>query len=216
MSPRIIVTGTDTDIGKTVFSAALVAALEAYYWKPVQSGLAAPTDSETVRQLTAMQPERVLPEVYRLTIPVSPHLSAERDGIEIDIERLTTVPSVPGDAPLVIEGAGGLMVPITRRDLQIDLFARWGFPVVLVASTRLGTINHSLLSIEALRRRNIPLLGIAFVGDEMADSESTIAAMVGVRRLGRLPRLDPLTPATLRAAFEANFRLADFTAPVTP
>ena len=108
------------------------------------------------------------------------------------------------------------MVPITRHQLQIDLFARWRAPVVLVASTRLGTINHSLLSIEALKRRNIPLLGIAFVGDEVADSESTIAAMGGVRRLGRFPRLDPLTPATLRAAFEANFRPEDFTAPVMP
>lgn len=217
MSARIIVTGTDTDIGKTVFSAALVAALAAYYWKPVQSGLAAPTDSETVRRLAAMPPDRILPEAYRLTMPASPHLSAERDGVEIDVERLATaVPSVPGDAPLVIEGAGGLMVPVTRRDLQIDLFARWRAPVVLVASTRLGTINHSLLSIKALRHRGIPLLGIAFVGDEVVDSESTIAAMGGVRRLGRLPRLDPLTPATLRAAFEANFRPEDFTAPVMP
>lgn len=214
MSARIIVTGTDTDIGKTVFSAALVAALGAYYWKPVQSGLAAPTDSETVRSLAVAPPGRILPEAYRLTMPASPHLSAERDGIEIDVERLATVPSVPADAPLVIEGAGGLMVPVTRRDLQIDLFARWRAPVVLVASTRLGTINHSLLSIEAVKRRGIPLLGIAFVGDEVADSESTIAAMGGVRRLGRLPRLDPLTPATLRAAFEASFRPADFTAPV--
>ena len=216
MSTRIIVTGTDTDIGKTVFSAALVAALGAYYWKPVQSGLAVPTDSETVRRLATMPPERVLPEAYRLTMPASPHLSAEHDDTEIDVERLTTIPFVPADTPLIIEGAGGLMVPITRRDLQIDLFARWRAPVVLVASTRLGTINHSLLSIEALKRRNIPLLGIAFVGDEMADSESTIAAMGGVRRLGRLPRLDPLNPVTLRAAFEANFRPEDFTAPVMP
>lgn len=215
MSARIIVTGTDTDIGKTVFSAALVAALGAYYWKPVQSGLAAPTDSETVRRLAVAPPGRILPEAYRLTMPASPHLSAERDGIEIDVERLAAVPSVPGDAPLVIEGAGGLMVPVTRRDLQIDLFARWRAPVVLVASTCLGTINHSLLSIEAVKRRGIPLLGIAFVGDEVPDSESTIAAMGGVRRLGRLPRLDPLTPATLRAAFEASFRPADFIAPVT-
>ncbi|HWK39764.1 MAG TPA: ATP-dependent dethiobiotin synthetase BioD, partial [Hyphomicrobium sp.] len=125
MSTRIVVTGTDTDIGKTVFSAALVAALEAYYWKPVQSGLATPTDSETVRQLADAAPERIVPEVYRLSMPASPHLSAERDGIEIDVERLATVPSIPGDAPLVIEGAGGLMVPITRHQLQIDLFARW-------------------------------------------------------------------------------------------
>ena len=118
------------------------------------------------------------------------------------------------DRAVVIEGAGGLLVPLTRNLLQIELFARWGAPVVLVASTRLGTINHSLLSIEALKRRRIPLLGIAFVGDENADSERTITEMGGVRRLGRLPIVDPLDAASLRVAFAANFRAADFLAPV--
>jgi dethiobiotin synthetase len=102
------------------------------------------------------------------------------------------------------------MVPLTRKHLQIDLFVRWGLPVIMCASTRLGTINHSLLSIEALRRRGIPLLGVAFVGDEQADSEQTIVEMGGVRRLGRLPHLDRLDAATLRAAFERSFRRADF------
>lgn len=104
------------------------------------------------------------------------------------------------------------MVPLTRRFLQIDLFAHWGLPVILCSSTRLGTINHSLLSIEALKRRGIPLLGIAFVGEEQADSERTIVEMGGVRRLGRLPHIDPLDGASLRAAFERNFRRSDFLA----
>lgn len=214
MRQVFVVTGTDTDVGKTVFAAGLVAALGAYYWKPVQAGLDGVTDSEVVRRLAGMPADRVLPEAYRLTTPASPHLAAERDGIEVDIERLSRVPEPATAAPLVVEGAGGLMVPLTRRVLQIDLFARWSAPVVLVAATRLGTINHTLLSIEALKHRRIPLLGVAFVGPENADSEHTIAEMASVRRLGRLPHLDPLDGAALRAAFAANFDVADFAAMV--
>lgn len=210
MRPAFVVTGTDTDVGKTVLAAALVGALDGCYWKPVQAGLAGETDAETVRRLALVSADRIIPEVYRLTMPASPHLAAERDGIEIDVDRLAGLPAAGGAHPLIAEGAGGLMVPLTRKHLQIDLFVRWGLPVILCASTRLGTINHSLLSIEALRRRGIPLLGVAFVGDEQADSEQTIVEMGGVRRLGRLPHLDRLDAATLRAAFERSFRRADF------
>jgi dethiobiotin synthetase len=206
MSVRIIVAGTDTDIGKTVFSAALVQALDGYYWKPVQSGLAGETDSQTVARLSGLAPSRILPEAYRLNTPASPHYSAERDGIEIDVERLR-----PQDypTPLVIELAGGLHVPLTRRLLQIDLLADWKLPVILCSSTRLGTINHSLLSIEALKRRAIPVLGIAFIGDEVVDSERTITAFGRVRRLGRLPRLPLLDSTTVRRAFAENFSVPD-------
>jgi dethiobiotin synthetase len=206
MSVRIIVAGTDTDIGKTVFSAALVQALDGYYWKPVQSGLAGETDSQTVARLSGLAPSRILPEAYRLNTPASPHYSAERDGIEIDVERLR-----PQDypTPLVIELAGGLHVPLTRRLLQIDLLADWKLPVILCSSTRLGTINHSLLSIEALKRRAIPVLGIAFIGDEVVDSERTITAFGRVRRLGRLPRLPDLDSTTVRRAFAENFSVPD-------
>jgi dethiobiotin synthetase len=109
--------------------------------------------------------------------------------------------------PLIVEGAGGVLVPITRTLLQADLFARWRAPVVLVARTSLGTINHTLLSLEALRRRSIPVLGVAFVGDSVPDSERTIAEMGEVRRLGRLPILPSLTAQTLRQAFMAHFSL---------
>lgn len=210
----IVVTGTDTDVGKTVFAAALVGALDGYYWKPVQAGRQPETDAEAVRRLSGLVTERILPEVYNLTTSASPHLAAERDGVEIDVQRLAHLPSTPSSEPLVIEGAGGLLVPLTRKHLQADLFALWHAPVVLVAATRLGTINHTLLSIEALKRRDIPLLGVAFVGDENADSERTIVEIGGTRRLGHLPRLDPLDAASLRAAFTANFNAADFLAPV--
>lgn len=206
-APRLVVTGTDTGVGKTVFSAALAAALGASYWKPVQSGLEGATDSATVARLGCLQPDCVLPEAWRLRTPVSPHLAAELDGVAIDVEALMPPPV---EGPLVIEGAGGLLVPLTRSTLTIDLFARWGLPVVLCARTALGGINHALLALEALRARRMPVVGVAFIGDEMPDTQATIGAFSGAKVLGRLPRLDPLTPEALRHAFAANFRLADF------
>ncbi len=206
MTTRIVVAGTDTDIGKTVFAAALTRALDGYYWKPVQAGLQGETDAEVVQRLSGLPASRILPEVYRLNTAASPHLAAERDGVEIDAARLRPF-RLP--TPLVIEPAGGLMVPLTRRRLQVDLLAEWKLPTILCASTRLGTINHTLLSIEALKRRAIPILGVAFIGDENTDSERTIAALGGVKRLGRLPRLDPLDGEALHKAFAGNFALAD-------
>ncbi|MFT3972503.1 MAG: dethiobiotin synthase [Amaricoccus sp.] len=207
MTARIVVTGTDTGIGKTVFAAGLTALLDGLYWKPVQSGLEDESDSAVVSRLAGLPPERVLPEAWSLTEPLSPHRAAELDGVEIDAEALA-LPSTR--LPLVVEGAGGLMVPVNRRTLLVDVFARWATPVVLCARTGLGTINHTLLSVEALRRRSVPLLGVAFIGDAMPDTERTIAEMAAVRVLGRLPRLDPLTPEALRAAMLAQFDAADF------
>jgi dethiobiotin synthetase len=203
----IVVTGTDTGIGKTVFAAALTGALDGYYWKPVQSGLAEETDSETVRRLSGLAADRILPERYRLRTPASPHLAARLDGVEIDAERLA-LPSTP--RPLVVEGAGGLLVPLTREVTYIDVFARWRAPLVLCARTTLGTINHTLLSVEAIRARNIPLLGIAFIGNENTESEDVIVALGRTRRLGRLPPLAPLTAESLKAAFAAHFDVNDF------
>lgn len=203
----IVVTATGTDIGKTVFAAALTAALDGCYWKPVQAGLDDGSDLERVGRLSGLPADRLLPEAYRLTTPCSPHRAAEIDGVTIDVDALGP-PSC--DLPLVVEGAGGVLVPFTRQTTFADVMARWQLPVVLVAATSLGTISHSLAAIEALRSRNVDIRGIAFVGDAVEDSEATIAAMGGVKRLGRLPMLDPLEPATLAAAFAANFDLADF------
>ena len=184
--PVIVVTGTDTDVGKTVFSAGLAGALDGYYWKPVQAGLDGGTDAARVAALSGLSPERVLPEAYRLTTPCSPHRAAELVGIEIDPDRLA-LPSV--DRPLIVEGAGGVLVPLTPRLLYADLVASWRRPTVLVARTTLGTINHSLLSIEALRRRGVPILGVAFVGDAVEDSEATIC------RMGTVPPAWPAAAA---------------------
>lgn len=203
----IVVTATGTDIGKTVFAAALTAALDGCYWKPVQAGLDDGSDLERVGRLSGLSADRLLPEAYRLTTPCSPHRAAEIDGVTIDVDALEPPRC---DRPLVIEGAGGVLVPFTRRATFADVMARWQLPVVLVAATSLGTISHSLAAIEALRARGVDIRGVAFVGDAVEDSEATIAEMGGVKRLGRLPMLMPLEPATLAAAFAANFDLTDF------
>jgi len=198
-----IVTGTDTDVGKTVFAAALAGYLDGWYWKPVQAGLDPGTDAERVAVLSGLPPERILPEAWQLTTPCSPHRAAEIDGVAIDPGELR----LPEQRPLVIEGAGGALVPVTRDVLFADLFSRWGLPAIIVARTSLGTINHSLLTIEALRARGVPIHGVAFVGETVEDSEATICSIGGVRRLGRLPWLDSLDADSLRRAFAEGISL---------
>ncbi|UAK24479.1 dethiobiotin synthase [Sphingomonas nostoxanthinifaciens] len=205
MTRGYVVTGTDTGIGKTVFAAGLTHAIGASYWKPIQAGLDEGSDRATVATLAALSPARLLPEAYALTTPCSPHRAAELDAVTIDPDRLALPPV---DGPLVVEGAGGALVPVTRSLLFADLFARWSLPVILVARTALGTINHSLLSIEALRARGVAIHGVAFVGDAVPDSEATIVAIGGVPRLGRLPLLDPLDHAALARAFAESFDVA--------
>ncbi len=186
---QLVVCGTDTDVGKTVVSALLVQGLVAHYWKPVQSGLEGGGDTGRVQQLLELPAERVWPEAYRLTAPVSPHWAAERDGLSIDPARL----ALPAwDGPLVVETAGGLLVPLRRDWLQIDQIAVWGLPVLLVARSGLGTLNHTLLSLEALERRSIPVLGLVLNGDHHPDNPRTLAALGGVPVLAELPPLDPL------------------------
>jgi dethiobiotin synthetase len=208
MSQRIVVAGTDTEIGKTVFSAGLAALLGANYWKPIQAGLVGETDSQLVARLGGLSADRIVPERYSLKTPASPHQAAAIDGVHITIDSLD-VPDT-GGRPLVIEGSGGLLVPLNDTTLYIDVFARWRLPVVLCARTALGTINHSLLSIEALRHRKLDILGIAFIGDGNLESERIICEIGRGRRLGGLSRLSPLTASTLRTAFEASFNASDF------
>ncbi len=207
MSSGFIVTGTDTGIGKTVFSAALAGALGGYYWKPIQAGLEGETDSDVVRCLSGLAPDRVFPETYRLKIPASPHIAAQRQGIDIKPERL---PLPWGARPLVIEGAGGLLVPLSDDLLQIDQFASWGLPIALCARTELGTINHTLLSLEALAKRDMRVHGVVFIGNPDDDVESAITRVGRARRLGRLPIVEPLNAAGLAEAFRANFDLRNF------
>ena len=198
---RLIVTGTDTGIGKTVLSAMLTLAFGATYFKPVQSGTEDETDRDAIKRMTGLGDDRVLANAVTLTQPLSPHRSAELDGVTIDLDTLTP-PSVD---PLIVEGAGGLMVPLNRETLFIDLFAAWKLPVVLAARTGLGTINHTLLSLEALRARNIDILGVAFIGDDNPDNMRTIAEMGDVNVLGRMPLLQRIDVETLSQVFADNF-----------
>jgi len=207
MNTRYVVTGTDTGIGKTIFSAALTAALDAYYWKPVQSGLDEETDSEAVMRLGGLGSKRILPEAYRLATPASPHLSARLDGVTIDPARLIP-PDVEG--AMVIEGAGGLLVPLSNDVVYADIFARWQIPTILCARTMLGTINHTLLSVEAMKHRGIPIFGIAFIGDENQETQRIIASMSGTRILGRLPWMAEIGTEGLQQAFGASFDVAAF------
>jgi dethiobiotin synthetase len=192
---RLVVCGTDTDVGKTVVSALLVQGLGAHYWKPVQSGLEEGGDSARVQRLLDLPPGRILPEAYRLLAPVSPHWAAEREGIVIDPARLALPAS---EGPLVVETAGGLLVPLRRDWLQIDQIRRWGLPVLLVARSGLGTLNHTLLSLEALRRRRISVLGLVLNGPPHPDNPRTLTELGEVPVLAELPRLEPLDAASLR------------------
>ncbi len=209
---RFVITGTGTDIGKTVFAAGLVGLIGASYWKPVQTGVTprpagapdAPAPGSDAAFVHRMTGARIHPEAVVLPAPLSPHRAAELAGVAIP--ALTP----PDGDPLVIEGAGGVLVPITRQLLSADLFARWGLPVIVVATTGLGTISHTLTALESLDRRGVRVHGVAFVGDDNPDNIATIAALGGVRALGRLPRLDPLTPASLAAAMQAGFERKDF------
>jgi len=209
MAETIVVAGTDTSIGKTVFAAALTRALDGCYWKPVQSGVDEDggTDTSRARRLSGLPEDRFLPEAYRLNSPLSPDRSAELDGVTIEEHRLA-LPSC--ERPLVVELAGGLLVPLSEHRLQIDVVSSWGAAVVLCARTSLGTINHTLLSVEALRRRDIPLLGLAFIGEANDATEASILRFSRARRLGRLPLLARLDPASLGEAFAQNFAVADF------
>jgi dethiobiotin synthetase len=198
---RLVVCGTDTDVGKTVVSALVVQGLGARYWKPVQSGLADGGDTAWVQRLLDLPAERIVPEAYRFTAPVSPHWAAERDGLVIESERLA-LPGGPG--PLVVECAGGLLVPLRRDWLQIDQIATWGLPVLLVARSGLGTLNHTLLSLEALRQRSIPVLGLVLNGPPHPDHPRTLASRGGLPVLAELPPLAPLSSEALRDQWQAS------------
>jgi dethiobiotin synthetase len=190
------VTGTDTDVGKTVVSAWLVARLDGCYWKPVQAGNHSETDSAIVQRLTGARPGRILPEAYVLPEPIAPHEAARRAGIAIDLERLVPPPC---DRPLVVEGAGGVLVPLTDNAFVIDLARELELPVILVTRSTLGTINHTLLSLEAIRRRGLALAGVVVNGPETPHNRAAIERYGQVEIIAEIPWLDQLTPSTLMA-----------------
>jgi len=192
---KYIISGIGTDVGKTVASAIIAQALEATYWKPVQAGDLHFTDSMKVDQWTDDK-VKILPERYRLNEPMSPHAAAKIDGISIQPDDFQ-IPELEGN--LIIEGAGGLMVPVNSEGfLYIDLFQKWNLPVILISRHYLGSINHTLLSVEALNSRNIPVEGIVFVGDENSATESVILQVTGLKMIGRIPLADEMNSSFIQ------------------
>ena len=185
----LFVTGIGTGIGKTVVSAVLVEKLKADYWKPIQSGDLDNTDTFVVKRLISNAVTHFHPEAYRLTQPFSPHKSAAIDGITIDPQKII----LPNTTErLIIEGAGGLMVPLAMNFLMIDLIKQLGAEVVLVSKNYLGSINHTLLSVYALQKENIPIKGIIFNGIKDIYSKEVILDYTGLKLLGHVPEYSQL------------------------
>ncbi|WP_135078218.1 dethiobiotin synthase [Terasakiella sp. SH-1] len=188
------VTGTDTDVGKTVISALLTQQLGAFYWKPVQSGTIEAEDRKTVQRLADIPDEKILPCAYELREPLSPHEAARLDNVEIDIERIIK-PKVTGH--LVIEGAGGVFVPLNNNYMMIDLIKRMECEAIVVARSGLGTINHTLLTLNALRSNDIPVKGVILNGALNQRNKIAIEQFGNVDILGEIPYVENMDFSTM-------------------
>jgi len=186
----LFITGIDTEVGKTVISAIIVQALGAAYWKPVQCGDLSFSDSDKIKEWTHIKENWIQKEAYRLEAPMSPHAAAELEGVEINLDHFQ-IPEVDAQM-LIIEGAGGLYVPLNRKDCMIDLIQKLGAPVILVSKNYLGSINHTLLSINALKESNINIAGIIFNGEETPTTQSIIEQMGEVPIIGRVEQMETI------------------------
>lgn len=198
----VFVTGTDTDVGKTLVSAWLAQHWAAAYWKPIQSGSAEGVDADSIAKLAPAA--EILPSSYVLQAPLSPHEAARRERVRIDLSALKPPRTAK---PLVVEGAGGVMVPLNETALMADLMERLRLPVVVVARTGLGTINHTLMTLEVLRRRRIPILGVVMNGQKNPANRQAIEHFGAVQVLAEIQPLFAVTAAAVAAlpppAFEA-------------
>ncbi|MGM9476016.1 dethiobiotin synthase [Pedobacter sp. GSP4] len=186
---KYFITGIGTGIGKTLISAILTEKLKADYWKPIQSGDLDSSDSKTISSLISNTQTFIHPESYRLTQPLSPHLSARLDGIQIDLNNIT-IPVTQNN--LIVEGAGGLMVPLNESELIVDLIKKLDVEVILISQNYLGSINHTLLSVNLLKQYHIPIKGIIFNGDENAETERYIVQYSNAKKLGHVPHLNQI------------------------
>lgn len=198
----LFVTGTDTGVGKTVASAALMhryrGAAPVRYWKPIQTGVEIDDDTATVRRLGACADEEIFAQGVRLPKPVSPHLAARWAGREIDLTALRGLPSNDGTS-WIAEGAGGVLVPVNESQTMVDLISYLALPVLVVARTGLGTINHTLLTLEALNIRHLRVAGVMMIGEPNADNRSAIEQYGHVPVVAEMPILAPLDPGLLGA-----------------
>lgn len=187
----IFITGIGTGVGKTLVSAIVTEALGASYWKPIQAGFADGTDSEWVGERISRVDfggtsghARIIPELYKLKMPASPHIAARDEGVHIDLDTIAA--AMPTERPLVIEGAGGLLVPLNERQFVADLIKRLDATVILVSRNYLGSINHSLLTAEVCRAHGLQVAGWIF-NDQYLHYEEEIASWTGIRSLGSIP-----------------------------
>jgi dethiobiotin synthetase len=198
---KIFITGISTDVGKTIASAIVTEALEADYWKPIQAGDLQNSDSHKVQSLLSNAKSRIFDNSYALNTPASPHFAAELDDVVIDIKKITE-PQTKNH--LVIEGAGGIFVPLNDQETIIDLI-RNDYKVIVVSRHYLGSINHTLLTVEALENRKIDIAGIIFSGDENKPSEEIILNKTGVKCIGRI-ELEPYFDKNVIAEYAELFR----------
>lgn len=203
--PRgLFVTGTDTNVGKTVVAAALMTRLRRFgpvcYWKPIQTGIEQDDDTATVAALAACTAGELLADGVRLPRPLSPHLAARLSETTIELDPLVEIfRRAPASTRLVVEGAGGALVPINDRDMMTDLMARLALPVVIAARSGLGTINHTLLTLDALRRQRLNVIAVVMVGPPNAENRAAIEQFGGVPVAGEMPMFAPLTAEQLVA-----------------
>jgi dethiobiotin synthetase len=197
---KIFITGTDTGIGKTLVAAILMTGLQANYWKPVQSGLTEKTDTEWIKEKTGLPDAHFHPETHRLNQPLSPHAAAAIDGVSIKIKNFH-MPPLPQNQHLIVEGAGGVMVPINDHQFMLDLMKQLAIPVLLVTSSRLGTINHTLLTIEQLKRSRLEILGIVINGPANRINREAIAKYSQIPVIAEIPPLAKINPAALNSCF---------------
>lgn len=204
MPSRFFITGTDTGVGKTVVSALLCAGLDAMYWKPIQTGSRKGTDRATVMRLAEMPRNRTLSEVYCFAAPVSPHLAARRAGIRIHVRNIAML-RIGGEENLIVEGAGGVLVPINDMQLMTHVMKRLRLPILLVSRTSLGTINHTLLSLAALRAAGLNVRGVVMAGKKNLENRRAIEHYGKAQVIGTVPFLHSLHRAALLKVFRKHF-----------
>ena len=204
MENGFFVTGTDTGVGKTVLSALLVAALDAVYWKPVQTGALEGTDRESVRSWAEVPEEHLLPERYCFDEPFSPHLAARIAGVRISLDSIE-FPAAPAGRRWIVEGAGGVMVPLNEKEIMLDLIRHLGLPVIVAARTALGTINHTLLTLAALRSAHLNIRGVVLIGGENIENRRAIEHYGDIRVIGHIPVLERIHRAALLEVFATKF-----------
>src|SRR5260221_4895181 len=204
MAQGFFITGTDTNVGKTVLSALLCAALPARYWKPIQTGSSEGTDREQVIRWAGLPGNLAAPEAYIFQDPVSPHLAARNEGVEISLDTIG-IPKDNSGLSLIVEGAGGVMAPVNSRQFMVDLMVHMSPPVILASRSTLGAINHTLLSLRALREARVFVRGVVLIGPENLENQKAIEHYGEVRIAGLIPELKEINRQTLCDAFARHF-----------